>query len=213
MSKKVIEFIQNLLFAKEAVDVEKDYPFILPFDVFEEEGVLGTADKKFVRVKGEVLQELYKANNKNPDSYVISCVDKLLHKGELSKSEFNELGISAIVKDVRNEDSPRGCLDVIASRLAPLFHVKTAFSTSFPDEKENKIISIDFLQNGQELESFGTTVGRGLNGWKEDISDWMEALDRFLHKNADHKSKQSVMNITKIQKDFIKMYLFKKFII
>ena len=115
---------------------------------------LGTLKKRFVRTKGSVLLPLFNSKRNDSNSNYVSCVDDLLLDSEFTKEDFEKMYVSSIIKECRYGVSQFAQSEVVASAIANILGVKTAYNTFDPTGKY--VISVDFLKDNQELVDFGT---------------------------------------------------------
>ena len=207
------DLIKNIInhFSSKKIPMTRATDVYEVFDEFQNQGSLGTAGKLFARVKGRFLGDMYQKQKKK-SSYFVTCVDDLIRSSDYSKEQYNELGISAIIKEVRNGDFPNGENDLISCNLAPLFKVKTAYTTRMPSDNR-KLINVDFLQKGQQMETYTDLTQRLINGWKNDIDVWFSRLADALYREIPNLNIETNHIKRELLKDFVRLFLFKKYII
>ncbi|MBQ7351565.1 MAG: hypothetical protein IJW59_01675 [Clostridia bacterium] len=159
------EFLYNSLYKKvlgEVSDIENisekainEYhkPFTKVIIDKSNPNKLGTVKKRFVRTKGSVLFDLFDEKRNNPNSNFVSCADPIIDDLSFSKEDFGNMYFSSIIKELRYGSYKFANADVIASRIANILGVKSAYNTLDPTGKY--FISVDFLKDKQEIVDFG----------------------------------------------------------
>lgn len=186
----------------------------------------GLEVKKFARCKCSYLDEMYDDVSIN-DSHYITCIDPLIRDEKISKEEFDSMHISTIVKgyygsyDISEHDLNTKLEDasseLICSRLANLFGVKTQYVAPIKGNPYCSII-VDFLKDKEQILNFKEFTDASPSSYLKgfDISSWINPLVNkvfFMTPDAFFNPELARADINRLVEDFVKQYLFKKYIV
>ena len=219
MSDELKDYIEQ---QKEIKSIKKLYNIPLDaFDEFERQGIFGGGiNKQFARCNGSYLMDMFFELRKDRNHYV-TCVDDLIYDKTIDSSMLKKSSVSCIIKesDKNNQYSSR-LSELIASRLANEFGINTEFVQPINGTNSCYLI-IDFIKTGQSFESFRDYFDfiQGVSFY--DFSNNCCVLEKFMKQIPDclrenlkslSPIKRQVI-IKKFLTDFVKQYIFKKYII
>ena len=110
----------------EAVSSGKDgISNVFNFDVIDGREGSGSASKAVVMVPGRYLKELFDEVKNNPNTSYVTCVNDLILNS--TWEEFQNFPVPVFVKEVRAGNTDFGHNEVMFSRMANTFGLKTVF--------------------------------------------------------------------------------------
>lgn len=200
----------------------------IPLSAFDASDVPdGLEKKKFARCKCSYLDELYD-DVSAPNSHYVTCIDPLVRDEKISKEELDTLSVSTIIKgydgsydidnssqlEVKLEDT---ACELICSRLANLFGVKTQYVAPIKDNPYCAII-VDFLKNKEEIQNFKEFTGASPSSYLKgfNISSWISPIvDQVFYLTPDSFMNPQLAkeNVDRVLEDFVRQYIFKKYIV
>lgn len=196
-------------------------PDVIAFDHFVDGQISGTATKKMAMIKGKYFKELFDEIKNNPDTSYVTCCDEYIKSS--TKAEFENFPVSVIGKCARHDNIYYTRAELIYSRLANLFGIKTAFVLPLTEDFKG-IASVDILkvrpqkkgerkpaeERSELMESFEDLTGVELDILNT-IDTWMGILKKTIDKN-NHKWQLSQEQIDKIMLDFIRVYIVRRYV-
>lgn len=198
---------------------------ITEFDVADEPD--GKITKKFVRVKGEYITQMYTDISRSSQHNYITCVDNLIYDEKIDRQEFNSMKISCILKTppsdtynviVKTSEAERATMaELVCSRVANLLNIKTEYVAPIVNNPYGCII-VDFLKGKEKVESFTdfTKISPSSYLSEFDIGNWISPLVNetfFRIPGALENPHLAGDQIYPMVEDFSRQYLFKKYIV
>lgn len=187
----------------------------------------GLEKKKFARCKCSYLDEMYN-DISLPNSHYVTCIDPLVRDEKITKEELDGMSISTIIKgydgsyDIENpselsiklEDTSA---ELICSRLANLFGIKTQYVAPIKGNPYCAII-VDFLKDKETIQNFKEFTGESPSSFLKgfNISSWISPIvDQIIYLTPDAfmNPQLAKADVDRILEDFVKQYLFKKYIV
>lgn len=213
MGEKVYKYLKRL-------NLWKDDEMFSMYDEIEEAKDNGTLEKGFVRCRGKYLKELYDAMQEPNCSYETSINDLIK---STPYEDFQSFPVPVVIKGVRNGTQDHMGAELVCSRLANIFGVKTAFYAPV-DDGAGYIMSVDFLKvlenhsknskdiKAQTIETFNDITNSRVVHSQTPVGTWLHMLDReFLEddrfKNLSQERKSA------IKKCLIQQILFRRYIL
>lgn len=213
MGEKVYKYLKRL-------NLWKDDEMFSMYDEIEEAKDNGTLEKGFVRCRGKYLKELYDAMQEPNCSYETSINDLIK---STTYEDFQSFPVPVVIKGVRHGAQDHMGAELVCSRLANIFGVKTAFYAPV-DDGAGYIMSVDFLKvlepysdsshdiKSQKIETFNDITNTRVVHSQTPIGSWLHMLDRrfaeddrFKNLSQDRKSD--------IKKELIQQILFRRYIL
>lgn len=186
----------------------------------------GLEQKKFARCKCSYLDKMYD-DISMPNSHYVTCVNPLVRDEKISKEELDDMHISVIVKgydgsydlDEIGLNTKLGdtSSELICSRLANLFGVKTQYVAEVKGNPYCSII-VDFLKDKETIQNFKEFTGASPSSYLKgfDISSWINPLSNavfFRNPDAIMNPMLAKDDIERVVEDFVRQYIFKKYIV
>ena len=187
------------------------------FDQLDDDIGEGTSKKTFQLCSGRLLLRMYDDILGNPSCSYVTCVDQLIRTS--SREEFEKALVSVVVKEDRGTSLTKHKFitsELICSRLANLFGIKTEYTLPVSDDP-NKVILVDFLQNvptgensnefrSQKMETFNELTNTEVVSARSEISMWLQILEDVLNNN-ERFSGVSTERKNQIIVDFITQFI------
>ena len=224
MSGDIVSGIEKLLRRKKSnkskeqlAQKEMNNLPIKSFDEFIQGNYMGVVPKSFVRCQGYYLMDMFHEIRNHPDTNYVTCMDDMIKDPDTTEDLFSRASVSCILKEFSGkDDADSASNELIGSRLADLFGVKTDYVAPIR-HNPNKVLAVDFLSGDEQMETLRDMIKKVVPFYKfkdnsapivESLTEMTKALEVKIPDSA-HKAQQ----IHKIQIDFIRMYMFKKYII
>jgi len=196
----------------------------IPLCNFSEADIpIGKIEKKFVMCRGSYLTEMYNDIMFSLINNYVTCLDSLFSQENFPLDEFKKQKISAILKkstftnidefNLESEAERSTKAELICSRIANIYNIKTEYVAPIVNNPYACIV-IDFLNKDDCLLDFEEFTGEKPSVYKKDshIKNWIEPLKiSLIAKLRNENCTQE--NINSVIKDFVKQYLFKKYIV
>lgn len=191
----------------------------IKFDKFIPQTHLGKTPKEWVMCEGWFLRSMYEKLRHHPDNNYVTCMDNLVYDKEFGYDDLDMTKVSCILKKADSGTSYDISTEMIASRIANLFGVKTQYVAPVGSASD-KCICVDFLSGKQTMDNYYEFTGvnylpaftyeRG----DSPIRTWVENLNRALNEKLAHLSTEVRQEVVdRVLTGFIQQYLFKKYII
>ncbi len=198
----------------------------VPAHAFDEVGETnGRINKKYVLCEGSYLEEMYHDITSNFNNGYITCIDEDFVDADFTLDEFRKKKISCIMKlsefksynrRYKESEAERATsAELICSRLANLFNVTTEYVAPIHDNPYGSIL-IDFLSGDEELMDFEEFTGTRPTVYAEgsNIGKWIEPLVNTIIKKSPVKGQNLMARVVRpMVRDFVKQYMFKKYIV
>lgn len=116
----------------------------------------GTIEKRFIRLDSSALRDFFKQKMK--DNNYVSYIDDFIEENCKGGEDIPIKYVSCLLKTERSFfDSFNTRNEVLGSRLANLFGTKTVYNTCATIDDKVHTISVDFVKDGQEVETLEDT--------------------------------------------------------
>ena len=199
-------------------DKQSNVPTV-KFDKFIPQTHLGKTPKEWVMCEGWYLRSMYEDLRQHPNNNYVTCMDNLVYDKDFGFDGLDRTKVSCILKKADSGTQYDITSELIASRIANLFGVKSQYVAPVGSAID-KCICVDFLSGQQQMDNYyeftGTfylpafTYERG----DSPVRSWVEKLERALKDKLAHLSSDTRQEIiSNVLKDFIKQYLFRKYIV
>ena len=177
----------------------------------EDMNLVGTTSKTFFRIDSANLQKYLELAIDPKSSYVTYIDDFVKENYNPDTHEIPLKYVSVLLKKQRYENmTDTICKEVIGSRIANALGMPTVYNELIEYDKENYVMSIDFVKTGQEIESFVPESKKGYS--VVNYAVWENLFNTATIKIAEY-SPNLVENIKKLKKDFVQQFLFRNVIL
>ena len=177
----------------------------------EDMNLVGTTSKAFFRIDSANLQKYLELAIDPKTSYVTYIDDFVKENYNPETHEIPLKYVSVLLKKQRYENmTDTICKEVIGSRIANALGMPTVYNELIEYDKENYVMSIDFVKTGQEIESFVPESKKGYS--VVNYAVWENLFNTVTVKIAEY-SPNLVENIKKLKKDFVQQFLFRNVIL
>jgi hypothetical protein len=187
---------------------DKHHDMFVPFDVVDS-GLMGTLPKGFVMCKGKHLGKLYESLHGNPSCNFITCMGESIHN--ISRSDFDDLNISVVIKTARYDDNAFTASEVTGSRIAEILGVKTPYIDYVGDDK-SRIMCVDFLSKGLEQTTFSDIMFLKPIGRNSTVGEWIEEFLKFKFYERGLKN-ISEEKTSELIEDIFRAFVVRRFLI
>lgn len=191
-------------------------------EVIENDDYNGFCPKENLICDGKYLLDMRHELQSNPDNYFETCVDDLIYDDEVTDEQFSNLKVSTILKKKDLSRIGSASNELICCRLANLFGIRTQYVAPIENHDEY-ILIVDFLSKRKKFLDFydythldqdkSYPYNKSNNG-EGYIQLWIKRmlgeLNRDLSKVPDPVR---MRRINHILVDFIRMYIFKRYIV
>ena len=173
--------------------------------------LVGATSKVFLRIDSKLLQKYLDISVDPKSSYVTYIDDFVKENYNPETHEIPLKYVSVLLKKQRWDDvTDTVCKEVIGSRIANAMGMSTVYNELVEYDKENYVMSIDFVKTGQEIDSFVLDSKKDYSMANYDV--WEDLFNTSTIKIAEY-SPNLVENIKKLKKDFVQQFLFRNVIL
>lgn len=184
---------------------KREYPPLVDFDLTGE--IEGKEYKVYKLCLGSYLEDLYNAKTNNPNSNYVTCIDELFDEG-IDLEEFRNTKVSVIHKMGMFLGECKS--EIICSRLADIFKIKTQYVEPV---KSRSCLLVDFLKDDEELLNYHEFTQEKIRPYSDDFTI-QESIEHILEALSKQCSiAENIDMIKEILVEFVKQYIFKKYIV
>ena len=178
----------------------------------EDMNLVGTTSKTFFRIDSANLQKYLELAIDPKSSYVTYIDDFVKENYNPDTHEIPLKYVSVLLKKQRYENmTDTICKEVIGSRIANALGMPTVYNELIEYDKENYVMSIDFVKTGQEIDSFERDKNKK-NYSMANYDVWEDLFNTATIKITEY-SPTLVDNIKTLKKDFVQQFLFRNVIL
>lgn len=178
----------------------------------EDMNLVGTTSKTFFRIDSANLQNYLELAIDPKSSYVTYIDDFVKENYNPETHEIPLKYVSVLLKKQRyKEMTDTICKEVIGSMIANAMGMPTVYNELIEYNKENYVMSIDFVKTGQEIDSFERDKNKR-NYSMANYNVWEDLFNTATVKISEY-SPNLVENIKELKKDFVQQFLFRNVIL
>ena len=198
-------------------------PDIFDFDEFSGKDGEGTTTKAIVMIKGKFLKELFDEIKNNSDTSYVTCVNDYIKNS--TWEEFAKFPVPIYGKQARNGDNSYNRNELVYSRLANIFGLKTVYS--FPLNSDcsviasinvPKVLEPSNIENTdkeikqQHIESLNDFIFVCLElGRRDPISRWIGVLNDAIARHSETKQ-MTEEQIDNLRYDTVFEYIMRRYV-
>ena len=169
----------------------------------------GSTEKQFVRLDSSLLKGYLKEAIKRNTHYVTYIDDFVKENFDKESKDIPLKYVSILLKQARMGIKETVIKEVLGSRLTNLMGFPTVYNDMTSIDKDDYLVSIDFLKFGQEIEILDNKTQ--IDDFST-FSAWEKLIDINFNEIIDDANPNKEKIIDKFKRDFVHQYILKSLI-